>query len=62
MEIVALVFVCLSILILLAGTDDNSVALAGVVLFGLAAVGVAVRLLLRRRLRSATNLQGPQTR
>jgi hypothetical protein len=55
MEIVALVFVCLGIFILLVGTGDKLVALAVIVLFGLAAVGVALRLLVRRRL-STTKL------
>jgi hypothetical protein len=54
MEIVALVFVCLGFFILLAGTGDKLVALATIVLFGLGAAGIAVRLLVRRRL-STTN-------
>jgi len=52
LEIVAFVFVCLSILILFAGTGDKLAAFAGIVLCGVPAVGIAVRL--RRRLRSTT--------
>jgi len=48
------VFVCLGFFILLAGTGDKLVALATIVLFGLGAAGIAVRLLVRRRL-STTN-------
>ena len=50
MEIAALAFVCLGIFILLVGTGDKLVALAVIALFGLAAAGIAVRLLRRRRL------------